>query len=104
MGRGTGFSGFRQTQGGVGGEHVYRRQRTGGVANRESVGIGLGMMAIGTVAFIVLVGSEVLWRGLNRGKSFEGMINEMEERPSVSRGKYRARRGRSKLEKTDGTE
>lgn len=104
MRKGTGFSGFRQAQGGFRAEQMYRRERAGGATDLESAGIGLGMMAVGMVAFVGLVGSEAFWRGLNRGKSFEEMINELEERPIVTTGKYRTRRGRGKVEKTDGTE
>lgn len=103
------FYGFRQSRqrnanfrGGYEGEVFVRRGSRGRrheslhlmrsrVRMFESLGVGLGVFAIASVVSLAVIGTEVVWQSVNRGKSFEEVVREMQERPVK---KYPGRRMR----------
>lgn len=44
----------------------------------ESLGMGLGLFAAAVAVSVGYVGTEVVWRSVNRGKSFEELVEEMQ--------------------------
>eukprot|EP00177_Eucheuma_denticulatum_P008365 GFKZ01015217.1.p4 GENE.GFKZ01015217.1~~GFKZ01015217.1.p4 ORF type:complete len:122 (-),score=25.41 GFKZ01015217.1:168-533(-) len=83
---GDGFAGMRR-RGMDGGGRVGRMR-----GRAEPVGVGFGVFVVATAACVLLVGSEFVWRFLNRGKSFEEVVGDREERQQ--RGKYGVKRMR----------
>lgn len=47
----------------------------------ESVGMSLGIFVAAAAVGLAFVGSEVMWQSVNRGKSFEEVVEEMQGRP-----------------------
>lgn len=118
-GSGAGFGGFRRKTGanrGYGdgfGEEEPRWRRQHGTTHDslhsmrsrlrafESVGVGIGVLAVACAASLVVVGTEMMWASVNRGKSFEEVMRELQEKPAAAKAVPRRRRGGGAGKQTD---
>lgn len=58
----------------------------------ETLGVGLGVFAVACAVSLVVIGTEVIWQSVNRGKSFEEVVQEMQEKPNKKYASRKIRR------------